>query len=201
MDFEIRKDRRPHGRRKLTAERAAYFQLMREGYSSREACRIVGVNRRIGKKWRNGIGSTAGRNEVPPARRPVAVRSGCSRYLEEADRVHIADRLGAYVASGLTHVHRALDHPRWRPLRRRARRCLRRPRAVRGHRGSRSSVVGFRTQGHARSAHSSVNGRDGPSPRARRVLARLPRLSERPGEIATLDVSCFTPRGFDGNAA
>lgn len=41
MDFEIRKDRKPQGRKKLTRERAEYFQLMQQGYSSREACRRV----------------------------------------------------------------------------------------------------------------------------------------------------------------
>ncbi|GAA2120351.1 hypothetical protein GCM10009780_80460 [Actinomadura alba] len=37
MDFEIHKDRWPQGPKKLTRERAAYFQLMQQGYSSREA--------------------------------------------------------------------------------------------------------------------------------------------------------------------
>lgn len=55
MEFEIRKDRtKPQGRKKLTRERAAYFQLMQQGYSNREACRIVGIDIRTGKKWRNG---------------------------------------------------------------------------------------------------------------------------------------------------
>jgi hypothetical protein len=27
---------------------------MRHGYSNREACRVVGINRRTGKVWRNG---------------------------------------------------------------------------------------------------------------------------------------------------
>lgn len=51
MEFEIRPDRtRPQGRKKLTCERAAYVQLMALGYSNREACRIVGVDVRTGKK-------------------------------------------------------------------------------------------------------------------------------------------------------
>ncbi|GAA0996663.1 hypothetical protein GCM10009555_092850 [Acrocarpospora macrocephala] len=44
MDFEIRKDRKAQGRKKLTRERAAYFQLMHQGYSSMHACRIVGID-------------------------------------------------------------------------------------------------------------------------------------------------------------
>ncbi|GAA2661735.1 hypothetical protein GCM10010307_80250 [Streptomyces vastus] len=48
MDFEIRKNRKPGGG-KLTRERAAYFQLMEQGYSTREAARIIGINLRTGK--------------------------------------------------------------------------------------------------------------------------------------------------------
>jgi IS30 family transposase len=44
MDFEIRKDRKSQGRKPLTRERAAYFQLMEQGYSTREAARIVGID-------------------------------------------------------------------------------------------------------------------------------------------------------------
>ncbi|MGW6145771.1 hypothetical protein ACWFR4_48560, partial [Streptomyces sp. NPDC055140] len=58
---QIRKDRKPQGRKRLTAERAAYFQLMREGYNNTEACRIVGINRRTGKVWRNGRNANKGR--------------------------------------------------------------------------------------------------------------------------------------------
>ncbi|WP_327732788.1 hypothetical protein OG749_01890 [Streptomyces nojiriensis] len=40
----------PAGREKLARERAAYFSLMDRGYSSR----VVGIDVRTGKKWRNG---------------------------------------------------------------------------------------------------------------------------------------------------
>ncbi|MGF1432571.1 IS30 family transposase, partial [Kitasatospora sp. LaBMicrA B282] len=93
MDFEIRKDRKAQGARQLTREREAYFQLMRQGYSSREACRIVGINLRTGKRWRNGWHSPPdGRKPVPPIHVAAPV-SGPSRYLCEEDRIHIADRL------------------------------------------------------------------------------------------------------------
>ncbi|KUJ66325.1 integrase [Streptomyces albus subsp. albus] len=94
MDFEIRKDRKPQGRKKLTRERAAYFQLMQRGYSSREACRIVGIDVRTGKKWRNGRHAHKGRAKAaPPIYQEAPASSGPSRYLREADRIHIADRL------------------------------------------------------------------------------------------------------------
>ncbi|MCX4729473.1 helix-turn-helix domain-containing protein [Streptomyces sp. NBC_01363] len=53
MDFEIRGNRKPGGGR-LVRERAAYFELMEQGYSTRDAARIVGINLRTGKRWRNG---------------------------------------------------------------------------------------------------------------------------------------------------
>lgn len=73
--FEIRKDRAPQGRKKLARERAAYFDLVAQGYSSKQACRIVGVNHRTGKRGRNGTRPTAG-----------------SRYLSQEERIWIADR-------------------------------------------------------------------------------------------------------------
>ncbi|MFE3217620.1 helix-turn-helix domain-containing protein [Streptomyces antimycoticus] len=59
MDFKIRENRgEPQGRKALVRERAEYFQLMDQGFSSREACQIAGVNRRTGKRWRNGRQAT-----------------------------------------------------------------------------------------------------------------------------------------------
>ncbi|MFE8950549.1 IS30 family transposase [Streptomyces sp. NPDC007856] len=102
MDFEIRKNRKPGGG-KLTQERAAYFQLMEQGYSTREAARIVGINLRTGKKWRNGHHSPGkGRKAVPPiypghghTPEPPGPEEppAASRYLQEHERIHIADRL------------------------------------------------------------------------------------------------------------
>ena len=94
MDFQIREDRtRPQGRKKLTRERAAYFQLMQQGLSSRQACQIVGIDIRTGKKWRNGSHAHVGNEKAaPPIYRP-APPSASSRYLQEADRIVIADRL------------------------------------------------------------------------------------------------------------
>ncbi|ADI03682.1 putative transposase [Streptomyces bingchenggensis BCW-1] len=54
MDFEIRDRSVNRGRRALTEERRVYLQLMQQGVSHREACRIVGLNYRTGKRWRNG---------------------------------------------------------------------------------------------------------------------------------------------------
>ncbi|MFC7591059.1 helix-turn-helix domain-containing protein [Nonomuraea antimicrobica] len=66
MDFEIREDReRTRGRRALSRERAAYLRLVQQGLSNKEACRIVGINLRTGRRWRtNAIrpASTWGRH-------------------------------------------------------------------------------------------------------------------------------------------
>lgn len=61
MDFEIRMVRTvAQGPRKLSAERAEYFRLVTAGYSNKDACRIVGVNERTGREWRNGGGIRSG---------------------------------------------------------------------------------------------------------------------------------------------
>ncbi|MFC8263296.1 IS30 family transposase [Streptomyces sp. NPDC057291] len=93
MDFEIREGRsKPSGKR-LVRERAAYFQLMEQGYSTREAARLIGINLRTGKRWRNGWHSPSrGQRPVPPVR-IVEEPAPASRYLNEAERIHIADRL------------------------------------------------------------------------------------------------------------
>ncbi|WP_171904094.1 IS30 family transposase [Streptomyces abyssalis] len=65
---------------------------MEQGYSSREACRIVGINLRTGKRWRNGWHAPPTGKPKPPIH-VEASASGSSRYLQEKDRIHIADRL------------------------------------------------------------------------------------------------------------
>ncbi len=62
---------------------------MGQGVGSQEACRIVGINTRTGKRWRNGRNPTG--REVGAAR-IAASRSVPGRYLNEDERLHIADR-------------------------------------------------------------------------------------------------------------
>ncbi|MGC5382827.1 IS30 family transposase, partial [Micromonospora sp. DT68] len=90
--FEIRGDRRPQGPKKLRAERQAYLDLVARGVSTSEACRLVGINRKTGHRWRYGRTSQtkAGQQGVPPAARPSAVSE---RFLSQAERIVIADRL------------------------------------------------------------------------------------------------------------
>lgn len=46
MEFQIRADWTPQGRKKLYVERAEYFELINSGYGFRGAARIVGVGYR-----------------------------------------------------------------------------------------------------------------------------------------------------------
>ena len=93
MDFEIRKVRSPQGRKKLSAERAAYFQLMQQSVSNDDACRIVGVNSKTGRRRRSGRGPS-GRNKAASPVRPVVPPSAfSSRCLSQDERIYIADRI------------------------------------------------------------------------------------------------------------
>ncbi|MEJ8670562.1 IS30 family transposase [Streptomyces sp. MS1.AVA.1] len=63
-----------------------------------EAARAVGINLRTGKRWRNGRNASGRSRAAPPVNAVVpppdaATPSAPSRYLDEADRIHIADRL------------------------------------------------------------------------------------------------------------
>ncbi|WP_099014349.1 IS30 family transposase [Streptomyces malaysiensis] len=92
MDFEIRKVRTAQGPVKLSRERAAYSRLVQEGYSNAEACRIIGIDARTGRKWRNGRSADRRQKAASPIHL-VVPPSGPSRYLSEDERIHIADRL------------------------------------------------------------------------------------------------------------
>lgn len=92
MTFEVRGDRGRSLGVPLVRERETYFRLMDQGMTNNEACRIVGINRRTGKRWRNGRNPSGRTSGAPPIRRPVST-VGPGRYLREDERIHIADRL------------------------------------------------------------------------------------------------------------
>lgn len=92
MDFKIREIRTAQGPKKLLHERETYFQLMQQGFSNNQACLIVGVNSKTGRRWRNGRNADRKQKAAPPVR-PVVPPSGPSRYLREDERIYIADRL------------------------------------------------------------------------------------------------------------
>jgi transposase, IS30 family len=42
-----------------TEKRGQFARLIAQGFNNSEACRIVGINRRTGKRWRHGRTVTA----------------------------------------------------------------------------------------------------------------------------------------------
>lgn len=88
--FHVRADRKPQGRKKLSAERAAYFALMSQGKSAAAAARAVGIDRRTGLKWRSENRKPRQRVELTVVQ-PQSIRLSSCRYLSEDDRLLIAD--------------------------------------------------------------------------------------------------------------
>ncbi|MEV1069490.1 hypothetical protein [Streptomyces sp. NPDC050263] len=95
MEFEIRKVRTvAQGRGQLVREREEHFRLMDRGLTGYEACRIVGINYRTGKRWRNGrspSGRTKGArtnlnppctDRTPPALADAGQRRGAACLTE-----------------------------------------------------------------------------------------------------------------------
>jgi IS30 family transposase len=88
--------RRGPGALPQAEKREQYARLIARGFSSLEACRIVGINPRTGKRWRHGRTITArdGRklHYAPVVTRgKVARREISDRYLSEDERVRVAD--------------------------------------------------------------------------------------------------------------
>lgn len=76
-----------------TEKREQFARLIARGVSNAEACRVVGVNERTGKRWRHGreITSSSGRRlHYPPVITPREAAIS-ARYLSEEERVRIAD--------------------------------------------------------------------------------------------------------------
>ncbi len=91
MNFEIRDRSVIQGRRRLTREREAYLALVGQGVGTEEACRIVGINIRTGRRWRNGRNPT-GRERAAAPITVTALPLVRGRFLNEDERLHIADR-------------------------------------------------------------------------------------------------------------
>jgi len=76
-----------------TAKREQFARLIALGVSSSEACRIVGVNQRTGKRWRHGrtITSSSGKRLHYPPVISTRKREISPRYLSEEERIRVAD--------------------------------------------------------------------------------------------------------------
>ena len=77
------------------AARVHYDQLMKQGMGNSEACRIVGIGRSSGSRWRHGhtvvLKSGDIKKYAPISLRRPAVIS--ARFLSESERITIADLL------------------------------------------------------------------------------------------------------------
>ena len=89
--------RRPRRRRPgggATDKQERFVRLIEQGVSNAEACRMVGINRRTGTRWRFGrtIADTAGQPvHYPPVTIPRPPEPRHPRYLSAAERLTIAD--------------------------------------------------------------------------------------------------------------
>jgi transposase, IS30 family len=74
-----------------------YGQLIAQGVSNSEACRLVGINRKTGTRWRYGrsVRNSAGAVVTYPPVKITVPRPRCPRYLSEQERIMIADLLAA----------------------------------------------------------------------------------------------------------
>ena len=77
----------------LHDKRDEFARLIAEGVPSARASRMVGVNPRTGKRWRNGRRLACGRSVIdyPPVITTAPTRQYSPRYLSEDERVQLAD--------------------------------------------------------------------------------------------------------------
>ena len=74
-------------------KRAEFARLIARGVSNAEACRIVGINRRTGKRWRHGrtITTSSGEQRHYPSVINQRATEISPRFLSEDERVRLAD--------------------------------------------------------------------------------------------------------------
>ena len=74
-----------------------YVRLIAQGVSNAEACRLVGINRRTGTRWRYGrsVQNSVGEVLHYPAVTITPEKPRSGRYLSEQERMLIADLLAA----------------------------------------------------------------------------------------------------------
>ena len=72
-----------------------YVQLIAQGVNNSEACRLVGINRKTGSRWRYGrrVRNSAGALVIYPPVKIEESRPRSPRYLSEQERIRIADLL------------------------------------------------------------------------------------------------------------
>src|SRR3954451_20109611 len=79
----------------LTTKRDLYLRLMKQGMSNSAACRLAGVNRKTGNRWRYGRTVTTETGELHYPAIASTIEEGSRRFLSDADRIVIADGVRA----------------------------------------------------------------------------------------------------------
>ncbi|MGC9219856.1 MAG: IS30 family transposase [Solirubrobacteraceae bacterium] len=89
-------ERRSPGPAPQAEKRARWAVLIAAGVSNSEACRLVGVDRKTGVRWRHGrtVRSAVGRSRHYPPVRIIEQKARSDRYLSEGERVQLADLRG-----------------------------------------------------------------------------------------------------------
>jgi IS30 family transposase len=76
-----------------------YVRLIAQGVNNSEACRLVGIDRKTGNRWRYGrrVRNPAGALVIYPPVKIKESRPRSPRYLSEQERIRIADLIAAKV--------------------------------------------------------------------------------------------------------
>src|SRR5665647_2696145 len=79
----------------LTGQRQEFARLIARGVSNSEACRMVGVNRRTGTRWRYGrtVTSSSGAELHYQPMTTTTTAFSSARFLSEDERIMIGDRV------------------------------------------------------------------------------------------------------------
>jgi IS30 family transposase len=77
-----------------------YVQRIAQGVRNSEACRLVGIDRKTGNRWRYGrrVRNSAGALVIYPPVNITEPKPRSPRYLSEQERILIADLLAARVS-------------------------------------------------------------------------------------------------------
>ena len=94
------RDRRRRAGGVQAEKQQRYVQLIAQGVNNSEACRLVGVDRKTGNRWRYGrrVRNSAGALVIYPPVKITESRPRSPRYLSEQERIRIADLLAAGIA-------------------------------------------------------------------------------------------------------
>jgi hypothetical protein len=93
------------------AQRQEFARLIAKGVNNSAACRLVGVNRRTGTRWRFGrtVTSSSGLELHYPAMASTKTTCLSARFLSEDERILIGDRVRA--GASLRAIGRELGRP------------------------------------------------------------------------------------------